>query len=183
MDAVDVVNVVNAASATSERVAQFKSAVEFFGAASMQVSPEWIVTIDFGHLLTSYNVITVLGTTEFTLTADMPSIMLHYVLADEGVYNVRVGAGTGYHFGTLSESYGTQDLQYTGKGMGMVADIEANTAFGEHLFAYLGANARWEFIGELTNGAGKAPIYAAGPTPPTLHLFGIGARLGFSYYF
>ncbi len=182
VDAVDIVNLVNSLNATSlssERASQFKAAVEFFGTAAIQVSPDWVLTLDYGYLLGSYNADTQPYPAQITFTAHLPSLVLHYVLADEGVYNFRVGGGLGYHFGMLSESYGSTDLQYSGKGVGMLIDLEGNTAFGEHLFAYLGATLRWEFIGDLTNAAGVGPF----AQPTTLHMFGVGARLGFTYYF
>jgi hypothetical protein len=63
-------------------------------------------------------------------------------------------------------------------------DAEGNTALGESFYAYLGVNIRWDFIGKLTNDAGLPP-YNAGTTgsATTMQFFGLGARLGFTFYF
>jgi hypothetical protein len=65
----------------------------------------------------------------------------------------------------------------------MVFELEANTAFGDHLFAFLGGNLRWEFIGGLLDGSGVSPGVASGGSGVTLHSFGVGARLGACYLF
>jgi hypothetical protein len=65
----------------------------------------------------------------------------------------------------------------------MLAELEANTALGDHLFANLGGNIRWSFIGTITNSAGVKPGRAAGGSGTTLKFFGAAARLGLSYRF
>ena len=109
----------------------------------------------------------------------MPYLIVQYVLVYHETYNVKAGFGLGYHFGSYVERYYTVDATYSGSGLGAKLDIEANTAFGENLFAYLGGDLRWEFIGELTNSQGPRGSVDL----PTLHFFSIGAKLGFTYYF
>lgn len=183
VDPFDVVDLVNSTPGAVERVPQFKAGVEFFGTANVPVSPEWSLKFEYAYFLASYNTGTVLGPAEYTLMYHLPSVIIQYLLLDAGVYNVRVGAGVGYHVGILERKFFTEDDQYTGSGIGSVADLEANTAFGEHLYAYLGANLRWEFVGDLKNNGGLAPGVTPAGGRPTLHLFGVGARLGFTYYF
>ncbi|MEK9135810.1 MAG: hypothetical protein AAB393_01700 [Bacteroidota bacterium] len=187
ISAPDIVDFVNAAAATAgatQRLSEFKSAVQFFGALAYPLSIDWVLKGEYVYLLGSYNPDIPFRSTEFTLTVHMPSIILQYVLWDERLYNVKVGGGLGYHVASLSTKYLTVDDQLTGKGLGVVTDLEANTAFGDHVFAYLGVDIRWEFIGKLENNASgsQASQYAV-VTLPTGNAFGIGARLGFSYYF
>jgi hypothetical protein len=61
--------------------------------------------------------------------------------------------------------------------------MEANTAFGDHLEAFLGGNIRWSFIGTLTNAEGMVPGRNADGSAVTMNFFGAGARLGLSYFF
>lgn len=178
INAGDIVDLVNARSVTS-RVSDFKAAVEFFAAVGVPISMNWIIKFEYGYVLGTYNTTDPFGQpTEITFFAHLPSVIGQYVLVDEGLYNVKVGVGAGYHFGTYSERLYDD---FMGRGPGAVADLEANTAFGEDFYAYLGGNLRWEFIGELKNRAGS-PIIAGNPVP-TMNFFGIGARLGFTYYF
>lgn len=108
----------------------------------------------------------------------MPTLIGQYILYESGTYNFKLGAGVGYHIGSYSEKYSTVDATFNGRGIGSILELEANTALGEHLYAHLGAQLRWDFIGELTNTAGK-PLNSF---PTTLNFFSVGARLGMSYY-
>ena len=180
VNALDIVDRINATAGVNERVSDFKSAVEFFGAVDVPVSEDWAVNLEYAYLLASFNVASTFTNTDFSFVAHMPTIIGQYIVLEEGTYNVKVGIGAGYHFGFFSEKYGTVDDTYSGKGIGTKFDLEANTAFGEDLFGYFGADLRWEFIGTLTNGSSS--VAAASPLP-TLDFFSVGAKLGFTYYF
>jgi len=64
---------------------------------------------------------------------------------DEGLYNLKMGAGWG-----ITSPHSRQNTSLltinSAEGSWRVIELEANTAFGEHLFAYLGADLRWELI-------------------------------------
>jgi hypothetical protein len=182
-DVVDFVNGAAAAAGASamQRVPEFKSAVQFFGALLYPLSMDWVLKGEYVYLLVSYNPSIPGRSSVFNLVVHMPSLIMQYVLWDERLYNIKAGGGFGYHFASLTEKYLTVDDILTGKGLGVVADLEANTAFGDHFFGYLGGDLRWEFIGKLKNNASSAQN---SPVPlPTVNAFSIGARLGFSYYF
>ena len=180
-DVVDYVNALAAGYGATQRVSEFKAGVGFFGALSYPLSPKWILKAEYVYLLVSYNPNIPLGSSEFTLTIQMPSLILQYVVWDERLYGVKVGGGLGYHLATLATKYAFVDERLTGNGLGSVIDLEANTAFSDHLFAYLGGDIRFEFIGKLKNASlmSSSVLFAL----PTVSAFSIGARLGFSYYF
>ncbi len=185
-DVVDLANIASASLGGYQRLPEFKAAAEFFGAVTVPCSPDWVLKFEYAYVLTTYNVATAYGTgqAEYTAMVHLPSLIVQYVLLNEPVYNVKVGAGGGYHFGTLDVKYYTQNDSYSGNGPGLVLEAEGNTAFGESLYAYLGVNVRWDFIGTLSNSAGMEPYHASsagGGT--TMQFFGLGARLGFTYYF
>ncbi|MBI4536120.1 MAG: hypothetical protein HY708_07565 [Ignavibacteriae bacterium] len=182
VNAQDIVDRVNSSSGVAARVAEFKAAIEFFGGITIPVTPDWVLKLEYAYLLGSYTVNNSFFNSEFQFVVHMPMIIGQYVLVDGGVYNVKVGAGGGYHFGSYSEKFATVDDRFSGKGLGAVMDLEANTAFGESFYAYLGANLRWEFIGDLTNASGKSPGGVAASSATTLQFFSIGARLGFTFY-
>ncbi len=185
-DVVDLANIASASLGAYQKLSGFKTAAEFFGAVTIPCSPDWVLKLEYTYMLASYNVPTAYGTgqAEFNATIHLPSLIIQYVLMNEPVYNVKIGAGGGYHVGALDVSYFTQNDRYSGSGPGFVLDAEGNTAFGESLYAYLGVNVRWDFIGKLTNNAGLPP-YNAGDSgsATTMHFFGLGARLGLTYYF
>jgi hypothetical protein len=178
----DVVNLVNATQGAQERIPQFKAGVEFFAAASFPLTESWVLKIDYGYQITSLNVVSFLETAQFTVTQHCPTLIVQYVLTNQGVFNVKAGAGAGYHFGRLSEKFLYIDNSFSAHGPALIAELEGNTAFGERLYAYLGVNAGWSLVGQLIDAAGRSPGRGASGEPVTLNSFGVGARLGFTCY-
>jgi hypothetical protein len=184
VSAPDVVDLVNANGGHTERVSEFKAGAEFFGVLTIPVSQDWSLKVEYAYLIFSFNqTFPSLGATEFTVVVHMPTVFGQYTLIDEGTYNVKAGAGMGYHFGSLTEKFSNLDDQYTGRGLGAALDLEANTAFGESFYGYLGGILRWDFVGRLTNEAGRSAKLVSMGSDPTLEFFSVGARLGFTYYF
>jgi hypothetical protein len=165
---------------TGTRVADFTAAGEFFGSATLPLTADWLLTLEYAYLLGGYSGP---GGGEFTFRVHMPTLIVHYALVEEEHYNLRIGAGAGYHAGTLSVRYVTLNDEYRGSGPAMKLDCQANTALGEHLFARLEVDARWDFIGTLSTAAGRPLAGAVQTAAPTLHFFGVGAKLGASWFF
>lgn len=179
----DVTTLINAYFSAGQAVPRFKSAVEFFGACAVPVSDPWLLKFEYAYTLATFSPQGAYGPATFNVTYHMPSLILQYMLLDRGVYNVRVGAGGGYHFGSMEVNSYYFGGTFTGKGAGLVLEAEANTAFGDHLYAYLGGNIRWESVGPLLDSSGESPGVASSGSAVTLHSFGAGARLGLSYLF
>lgn len=168
---------------TLERPAEYRTAVEFFGSVRVPVVAEWLLKLEYAYLLGSYDAGGGAGRGEFTFTAHLPTLIVQYAVAEEPLYSFRVGAGAGYHVGVLTARYSTLDDRFTGSGPGFKMEIEGNTSLGEDLFAFLGVDARWDFIGDIRNGAGFGPPLAPGTDPPTLSFISVGAKLGVSWLF
>ncbi len=178
----DVLTVVNGTQGALERVPQFRAGVEFFVTASYALTDTWVLKADYAYQITSLNINTSLGPAQFTIYQHCPALILEYVLANQGVFNVKAGAGAGYYVGRLTQKFFYIDNTFTAHGPALVAEVEGNTAFGEHLYACLGVNAGWSLVGELRDAAGRSPGANASGKPATLNSFGVGARLGFTYY-
>jgi hypothetical protein len=179
----DVIDWINSTALTGNRVDLFNSAVEFTGAAAMPVGGPWRVKAEYVYMLSSFSVNGGFGAATFSLVAHMPSLLLEYTLADEGLYCVKLDGGLGYHFGHVDEKYLTIDRRYSSSGVGGILALVGNTALSEHLHAYLAVSARWEGFGDLQDAGGAAPGGVALGTPPTMSLFAASARIGLSHYF
>jgi hypothetical protein len=178
----DVVALVNSTPGALERFPQFSAGAEFFAAVSFSLDSSWVVKLDYSYQISSLNIASSIETAQFTITEHCPTLVLQYVLANEGVFNVRAGAGLGYHFGRLAKKFFTVDDTFSARGPAFLAELEGNTAFGDHLFACLGVNAGWSLVGSLSNAAGRSPGVTSTGEAATLNSFGVGARLGFTYY-
>jgi hypothetical protein len=155
--------------------------VEFAGSVSIPLSDSWLIGVDYGYLFGSFQVPDPYGTGDVTFIAHLPSVLIQYDLAEEGTHHVRLGAGGGYHAGTLKERFGILNTRTTGGGPGFVAAVEANTSLGDNLFAYLAVMLRWEFIGEMTDADGRPVRVSRDGPAATLHSFAPGARLGLTF--
>jgi len=179
----DLVDLINGGYSPAKRVDEFHAAVDFFGSAVFPLSADWALRAEYAYSLNTYNINSLLGPGEFTTVLHLPSLIVEYVLVDEPLYDVSGGLGGGYHVGVLNLKYGTIDDSYTATGPGMLLMLNGNTALGDDLFIHLAVNARWEFLGELRNGNDQSPGKSAQGDPAKLGSFGVGARIGASYYF
>ena len=184
VSATDVVDLVNASGGQTGRVSEFKAGAEFFGLVAIPLTGDWGLKLEYAYLICSYNpAVASSAAADFALAVHLPTVIGQYTLVDGGTYNVKAGAGMGYHFGSLTEKFLNLEDRYTAQGLGTVLDLEANTAFGTNFYGYLGANLRWDFVGKLTNEAGRSARLVSMSSDPTLEFFSIGARLGFTFYF
>jgi hypothetical protein len=178
VNATDIVDRLNGSGIFTEKVSSFTGAAEFFGALSVPLTPDWVVKLEYAYLIGSYNVPTIFPGSEFSISLHMPTLVGQYVLVDKGIYNVKGGVGVGYHFGSYYERYQIAETTFTGSGPAFKLDLEANTAFGESFYAYLGVDIRFDFVGPLE---GNQPQSGNG-VAPTLDFFSAGAKLGFTVY-
>jgi len=179
----DIVEMINGTYSSGQRVSEFNTSVDFFGSFCYPLSRDWALKLEYSYLLTTYNVPSNFGPGEFTAVLHLPTLFVQYIVVASPLYNIKAGLGAGLHFGTLSIRYGTLDDSYRAAGPGMAMEVEGNTAFAEHVFVQLGVNARWEFVGALKNAADRAPGVNVRGDPVSMHQFGVGARIGFSYVF
>ncbi len=178
-NAQDIVNLINSNSLITRRVDDFQSGVEFFGTVGVPLSPDWEVKVEYVYLIASYSEGTPFGNAEFSYSLHMPTLIGQYVLHTEQTYNFKAGVGFGYHFGAYTQKYSLVDGTYKGSGVGALIELEGNTALGEDVFAHLGTQIRWDFVGDLKNAAGESP---GGTFATSLHFFSVGARLGVTVY-
>ena len=163
---------------TRVEVSDFKSGVEFFGAAAVPLGGDWSLKLEYAYLLGTYNVGGAFGAGEFTFRGHLPTLIAQYTLVEEPTYAVRAGGGIGYHAGSLSARYATFTNEFSAGGPGAKLELEATTAFSREVSAYLGADFRWDFIGDLKSDEGNGP---PGLASTSLHFFSAGAKLGFTY--
>jgi hypothetical protein len=154
---------------------------DFFASVALPIADNFLMKAEYAYLSGSYTVPSSFGQAGYSLAVHAPSLILQYVLLDRGVYDLKIGAGGGIHFGTLTTTLVGQSTNYLANGPGFVVELEGNTSFDENLFAYLGGSVRWDSIGEAKSAAGDPPL--ATGTPVTLNFFGVSVRLGLTYYF
>lgn len=174
----DVVDRINGLSIGVQRVDEFKSGVEFFGAGSFLLSENWVLKLEYSYLLASYTQKSNFGNAEFSYGVHMPTLIGQYVLYAGESYDFKAGLGVGYHFGTYREKYSVIDVSYAGSGFGALLELEGNTSLGDNIYAHLGTQLRWDFVGTVRDPAGNVSSGNSGAV--SLNFFSLGARLGFT---
>ncbi len=179
----DVVDMLNGGYGLTKRLDNYHVAVDFSGAFVLPVSERVNIRFEYAYLLNTLNAAGLYaGTTEFTTTIHMPSVVAEYAIIDAGAYNLSVGAGGGYHFGALEVQYGGLQNRYTAAGPGAVVMLVGNTAVSEDLFVHLAGTIRAGMLGELRSANGTSPGIGSDGSPARLTTFAVGARIGLTYY-
>ena len=178
-----LVDYINVLVDPSQRVADFATDVEFFGGAEIPVDDEWAAVFEYSYLFKSYNLPTYgNGTYTIFYSLHLPVAMAQYVIPGKG-YFVKLGGGLGYHTGLIEQKttlYPT-DITYAAHGVGVKLNAVGQTAFDEHLYAYIGGTLRWEFLGDVKDASGNTLQYHS--QTASLSMFVVGLAFGLTYYF
>lgn len=178
-----LVDYINASSmpAADQVLDEFSSAVELFIAPELQVSDNWVVTLEYAALLKTHSITGRGGFhSEFSYVIHMPSILAQRLVPGEG-YRLKFGGGFGYHIAEFEQrfpEFGSED-RFTARGPGVTLDATGHTQFDETFFGLLAFQARWDFLGTLKRDDGSPVINRSDQSSPAMNFFSIGFRLGF----
>jgi len=159
----------------------FAAAAEFFGALEVQIADNWGIKGEYSYLLNSYNIPQGGIILPYSYHVQMPSALLEYVLKGNG-YFFKFGGGGGYHFAQFEQDY-PATITYTAKGIGLKIEGEGNTAFDEHLYGYIGADARDDILGDLKDDAGNILVNKSLNKNVKMNFITVGLKFGLTYFF
>jgi hypothetical protein len=185
VSASDMVEYINATSISSQRVDDFGTAINFFGGIEFPVADGWGVKVEHSYLFKSYNFIGTNGAMyDLLYEVHAPSVLLQRIFTGKG-YFIKVGAGGGYHFGSVSQKTSTFGVEthYTADGIGIKGEIVGQTAFDENFFGYIGGEFGWEFLGKVKDGNGVQLTNTLRRQDASLNYFFAGLRFGAMVYF
>jgi hypothetical protein len=171
---VDYINSV-AELSPGQQLSEFTSAPEFFITPEVKFSDNWSIALEYSYMLKSYNSVGV-SQWDFTYTAQMPSLLVHYLLPGEG-YCLKYGGGLGYAFGKFTEQYPITGSELTCTASGPLVKVElvGNTEFDEHFWGSIGVDLRWVFAGDFKNSS------VSTVPSPKLNFFSAGLKFGVTY--
>jgi len=159
----------------------FAAAAEFFGSVEAQVADNWGVKGEYSYLLNSYNIPAAGIILPYSYHVHMPTAILHYVLKGNG-YFFKFGGGAGYHIAQLEQDY-PSTIIYTAKGIGFKIEGEGNTAFDEHLYGYIGAEARDDILGDFKDDTGAILVNKSVGRNVKMNFVSVGLKFGLTYFF
>lgn len=166
-----------------EEIAEYSSAVTFFGEADYTVNPTFDLGIEYEYRLFSYNTgFGGLGTYDLTSITHSPSILAYYVIKGPG-YKFRFGGGGGYRLVSVDEELPTSNQvgNYTSSGFGLLLKAQAHTLLGGDFHAYIGADIRYDIIGEPSGDSGVLGTQNYGQEID-FNTLGVGIKVGISYF-
>ena len=166
-----------------EQLTDFNSAVNFSGSYGRMLSESFQLQAELGYLLYSFTSSDIDGQYELAYNLIMPSVLAYYVINGTG-YNFKFGGGAGVRFLSVQESLpGTSSSEgYSSIGYGFILRAEGNTAIAEDVYAYIGADARYDVNGEPAND-GENLYNVVYQENVNFNSLSFGIRLGISYQF
>jgi len=168
----------------SERIGEFTSAIEFFATPEVQLSEDWSLALEYSYLVKSYRLSSSAGpgTSEFSTSIHMPTLLLHYLIPGEG-YWLKLGGGAGYYVSSFSQMlFGSgQTQEFQASAPGLKFEAVGNTMFDDSFYGYIGLDARWGFDQAYSGSDGTSPSYQQ--TAPSLGFFSLGLKLGVTVLF
>ncbi|HEX9253334.1 MAG TPA: hypothetical protein VF870_13895 [Ignavibacteriaceae bacterium] len=160
-------------------LSDFSSAVNFSGSYGRMVGENSQLELELGYILNSYNSTSSLGSYDLTYSILMPSLLYNYVISGSG-YNFKFGGGAGVRFLSIDESLpgaGSSD-KYSATGYGFILRAVGNTAIAQNVYAHIGADVRYDVLGEPDSSLGENTIGTV-----NFSTLSFGLRLGISYQF
>jgi hypothetical protein len=157
----------------------FSSAVNFSVSYGRMFGETFQLQAEVGYLLNSFNSSVSGGSYDLTYSIIMPTILSFAVIQGTG-YNFKFGGGAGIRFLTVDESFpfNGSKVSYSSVGLGLIVRAEGNTAIAENVYAYIGADVRYDILGEPSISSERI---GAGYVDFSSLSFGV--RLGISYQF
>jgi hypothetical protein len=178
-----VADYINSLTVTTARVEAFAAAAEFYGAFEVMVARDWNLKAEYAYLTKSFNMPEPYQPdVVFSYAVHVPTLSLHYVLPGRG-YALKFGGGLGYLVGNFTEDYSYYATRYASHGVCIQLEGEGNTQFDEHLFGYIGLDARQAFMGDLKDDSGRTLINRSNGKNVSLSFFSVGVKFGLCYYF
>ena len=183
VDAPDLVDFFNSLTTTGKRVSTFNSAFECFGSADYRVSPMWSIKLEYSYLFNSVNISNSdYENYENSYSVHIPTILIQRYLGDKDS-PFRVGAGFGYRYSVLNyKLVGGFDQNYYSKGIGVKAEAELHTPFGDGLFGYITGDVGLNFMSNYKDKKGNYLIFGQSQKKVNMNFYSIGLKFGLIYY-
>lgn len=166
-----------------EELAQYSSAVTFFGEIDYSMSPTFDLGLEYENKLFSYNTsFGGLGSYDLSYTSHSPSLLAFYVVQGAG-YKFKFGGGVGYRIISVDEELPTSNsvVNYSANGFGVVLKTIAHTLLGGDFYASIGADIRYDIISEASNN--ENTLGAAGLKEKVdFNTLAFGVKIGVSYF-
>lgn len=166
-----------------EEMSDFNSAVQFTIKYGKLFNPEFMLALELGYQIYSYNNFSGLGQYDISLNGIFPSLLAYYVVSGEG-YNFKFGGGPGLRLLYFTEKLpgDANSSEYLATGFGIILRGEGTTRIDGNLHAHIGGDIRYDLAGKPEPGQSGASSNRSFEEVEFNSLI-VGVRLGITYYF
>lgn len=165
-----------------DSIKTFSIGVEFFGAAEYGVSRNLSVRLDYSYFIKSIRYQYSYFTYDYFYFIHQPAFNLFYLVNGKH-YQLKFGGGVSYHYVQLEKSISSANaLIYNANGVGLRGEIIYAAELSDKLSSYISGFAFGNFSGSLKDANGNKLLSPTGEEV-NLNGFGVGTRLGVSFYF
>lgn len=166
-----------------DEVESFASSICFFLETDYSINKTFDIGIEYENRLYSLTSnISGLDIYEIDYTVHSPTLLAYYVIQGEG-YKFKFGGGGGYRYLSLTEKLPSTRAKenFNASGFGVLLKAHGHTLLGGSFYAYIGADLRYDIIGEASSN-GNVFNSPALNSEINFNSLGIGAKLGVSYF-
>lgn len=168
---------------TGDSIKTFSAGIEFFGGVEYEFTRTISAKVDYSYYIRSNNYSFGIYVFDYTITSHQPYIMAYYNLKYH-TYTFKFGAGAGFHLFKLDNDVNsTNTLTYTASGLSFRAEVIFAPKLSDKLYTYLGGFAFATSTSSLKDENGNLLKGSSTGKEVNLGGYGVGARLGLSFYF
>lgn len=165
-----------------DSVKSFGVGFEFFGSLEYDVSKEFSLKLDYSYFVKNLSVDYSYFTYNYFYSVHQPYLMGFYVIRKNN-YGFKFGAGLGYHFGHMTKDIGaSSNLDYNSSGLGYRGEVLFYSNLSDRLGSYVSGFIMGNSIGALKDSNSNILKNSLTGSDVNLSGFGVGARLGISFY-
>lgn len=169
--------------ANNDSVKSFGVGLEFFGALEYDISKNYSLKLDYSYFIKSHSYKYSYFTYDYFYSIHQPYLIGSYVIRGS-TYKFKFGIGAGYHTAQLKKDIGAgSDLVYNAYGLGYRGEIVFMAQLSNKLGSYISGFINGSSIGTLKDNDEKPLKNSLTGEEVNLSGFGIGLRLGLSFYF
>ncbi len=169
--------------ANNDSVKSFGVGLEFFGALEYDISKIYSLKLDYSYFIKSLSYKYSYFTYDYFYSIHQPYLIGSYVTRGS-TYKFKFGIGVGYHAAQLKKDIGAgSDLVYNASGLGYRGEIVFMAQLSNKLGSYVSGFINGSSIGTLKDKDEKPLKNSNTGEEVNLSGFGIGLRLGLSFYF
>lgn len=156
----------------------FNKSLSVFGELTYSLNEKYQIGLEYNHTFFFYSS-TYRNNYNLDYEIYKPTLIGYYVFPGNG-YEFKFGGGIGYRYAVLEEKiFSTQE--YNSSGVGILFKACGNTALGDNFYAYIGANLRFDYLGE-PDANGIKLVDQKTKENVNLNSLSFGIKLGVSYF-